>query len=191
MKYGTFQDFVPLIAEYKDKHTGTLEFLDVGGGNGEGLRYSTGFNYSVMEITRPKHPHSNTIIGDICEPLDIPDNTYDVVYSDDVFEHLWEPWIAAENMVRITKPGGIIVTVTLFAWRYHPVPVDTFRYTHTGLEHLFLRTGQVETLMNRYDIRKRRRDARGKGSGDTPPIDELGGWRENWKVMYVCRKYIA
>lgn len=192
IEFGSFQDFIGLLTEYRQSKNYKPSFLDVGGGNGVGEKYADGFNYSVLEIPNgPKHPHKNTIYGDICKCTEIKDNTYDIVYSNDVFEHILEPWVAADEMVRICKPKGLIITVTLFSWRYHPVPVDTFRYTHQGLEFLFTRTNKVKTLIKKYDIRKRRSDSRGgkmEGGVDVPPIDELGGWRENWKVLYVCNK---
>lgn len=181
--YGSYTDYIPLLKEYKGG-----SFLDVGGNNGKAEAYAEGFKYFVLELSQPKHPHENTIIGDICNCQEIKDDSYDVVYSNDVFEHLLEPWSAAEHIIRICKPGGLIITSTVFSWRFHPVPVDTFRYTHQGLEYLFTRTGKVQSLISKYDIRKRRKDSRSKGEFDLPPIDELGGWRENWKVLYVCKK---
>ena len=68
------------------------------------------------------------IYGDICDCPQIPDESYDIVFSTSVFEHIKEPWKAAKECVRITKKGGINVHLTLFSWRYHPVPVDCFVY---------------------------------------------------------------
>jgi hypothetical protein len=79
-----------------------------------------------------------------------------------------------------------------FSWRYHPVPLDCFRYTHTGLAYLFERTGQVETRLSGYDISNRRKNAMGgkvANGLDIPPKDHLGGWREHWLTIYVGRKY--
>jgi SAM-dependent methyltransferase len=150
-----------------------LTFLDVGGRNGEFSHWATGFQYLILEIEQAKIA------------------TNDVVFSNNVFEHLKEPWKAAENCVRITKPGGLLIHFAPFSWRYHPVPVDYFRFSHQGLSSLFLRTGLVEQIESGYDISCRRQDRRGGkliNNLDTPPIDELGGWRENWMTVFVGRK---
>ena len=41
-----------------------------------------------------------------------------------------------------------------------------------------------------FDISNRREDIRGlwPDKRDSVPVDELGGWRENWSVYYVGRK---
>ena len=66
-----------------------------------------------------------------------------------------------------------------------------WRFTHKGLAHLFERRGDVEPLVAAYDIKTRRKDNRGgvlENYLDVPPVDEMGGWRENWNVVYVGRK---
>lgn len=99
------------------------------------------------------------------------------IFSNNVFEHIMEPWAAAAECVRILKKNGITIHIAPFSWRYHPVPVDYFRYSHDGLKHLFERTGEIETLLSAYDISERRKDHRGGKIGilDVPPVDELGG----------------
>ena len=75
--------------------------------------------------------------------------------------------------MRITGPGGLIVIRTLFTYRYHPLPADYWRFTAKGLDLLFHQTGQVESLVGGYDIRARRRDARG---------------HHDWRVLWVGRR---
>lgn len=180
------------ITQYRQTHqtNGALHFLDVGGRHGEYRKFAEGYTYSILEIdlnaTSPEIKH-----GDICSCPQIPSNTYDVVFSNNVFEHLQEPWNAALESVRICKPGGLLICMAPFSWRYHPVPVDNFRFSHSGLAYLFERSGTVETLLAGYDLHNRRRDHRGgkvAGGLDVPPVDELGGWREHWLAIYVGRK---
>ena len=194
------------IYDYRKNHSGTLKifkakcselsecrlyFLDIGGRHGEWHHYAKGFEYHILEIDKnTKGP--GLIYGDICHCPNIPSETYDVIFSNNVFEHLKEPWAAAEECVRITKKGGLIIHIAPFSWRYHPDPVDYYRYSHDGLKFLFERTGQIETLLVGYDISNRRKDQRGgkiKGRLDVPPIDELGGWREHWLTIFISRKF--
>src|SRR5690606_1930547 len=96
---------------------------------------SPDWEYSVMDIadTTAEVP---VVIGDITACPEIPDESFDVVVSVDVFEHINRPWLAASEIARILRPGGISYTSTLFSWRYHPVPIDYWRYTPDCLEFL-------------------------------------------------------
>lgn len=47
--------------------------------------------------------------------LPFPDGTFDVVYSSNVLEHVPDPWAMADEMVRVTRPGGIaVISYTLW-----------------------------------------------------------------------------
>jgi SAM-dependent methyltransferase len=127
----------------------------------------------------------DVVIGDITDCPEIESATYDVVVSVDVFEHVRRPWSAADEITRLLRPGGLSYTSTLFSWRYHPVPVDYWRFTPECLEFLF---GELETIEAEFDTAERRRDIRGHGRRDRVQVDALGGWRENWRVTHVGRK---
>lgn len=128
------------------------------------------------------------VILDITNCPELPDESYDVIVSVDVFEHVKEPWKAAAEIKRLLRPGGLVYTSTVFAWRYHPVPVDFWRYTPDALEFLF---EGLETIDVGFDTTERRRDLRGKGKADRVPVDALGGFRENWRVFHAGRKPLA
>lgn len=178
-----------LLAEELDRHSDKEKpvYLDVGGRRGEGEKIAQGYDYRAMDI---KPQGENVVVGDICHCPEIEDNSYDVVASFDVFEHVERPWDAALECIRIVKPGGLLIHRTLFAYRYHPIPVDYWRFSSQGLEYLFTNTGEVETIQKGYDLRIRRRNARGGRTDlrDRPPVDWLGGFRENWRTLYIGRK---
>lgn len=161
------------------------EFLDIGARNGAKSQLAVDFNYRAIDID-PKASH--VIYGDICSCPHIGDDSFDVVLSVDVLEHVERPWDAAKECIRITKPGGLLIHRTLFSYRYHPIPKDYWRFTSQGLEYLFTHTNQAETVTKGYDIRARRRDHRGHNLLSKPPIDWLGGFRENWQVLWIGRK---
>jgi SAM-dependent methyltransferase len=162
-----------------------LKFLDVGARDGTKADMAAGFDYHAIDI-RPRN--SWVLAGDICNCPQVPDDSFDVVFSLDVFEHVQRPWDAARECIRITKPGGLLVHRTLFAYRYHPIPYDYWRFSSQGLEYLFTSAGDVTTVLKGYDIRSRRKDRRGYNLLSKPPIDWLGGFRENWKVLWIGRK---
>lgn len=69
----------------------------------------------------------------------IADNQYDLVYSHQVLEHVSRPWIAAKEMVRVLKPGGLGLHTTCAFNPRHGQPVfnDYYRYLPDGLAELF------------------------------------------------------
>jgi len=69
---------------------------------------------------------------------DIPSDRYDWVYSQAVLEHVDDPWAAAREHVRVTKPGGFIYVTVPFSQQMHPAPTfgDYWRFTPQGLKTL-------------------------------------------------------
>jgi SAM-dependent methyltransferase len=126
----------------------------------------------------------DVVVADITGCPEIPDGYADVVFSMDVFEHIDRPWLAASEITRILKPGGIAYTTTLFSWRYHPCPIDYWRFTPDCLSFLF---DGLDTLEAGFDDTERRRDVRGRDR-NALKVDAFGGWRENWRVFHVGRK---
>lgn len=129
-----------------------------------------------------------TIVADITDCRDqIPDESFDVVLSCDVFEHINRPWLAAAEIARILRPGGIVLTRTVWSWRNHPCPIDYWRFSPECLEFLF---APLECLEKGYDLSERRKDYSGfwADGGDSVPVDTFGGFRENWAVYTLHRK---
>jgi SAM-dependent methyltransferase len=150
---------IKFIKEYYKNHK-EVKFLDVGGRPSKNIIIRTIKNnvkYTILEINK-KLKNSNIIHGDICNCPQISEGEYDIVFSNDVFEHIKKPWLAASECVRITKKNGLNIHLAPFSWRYHPDPIDCFRYTHTGLKLLFEQSNEMEELLTGYDISQRRKD---------------------------------
>lgn len=152
--------------------------LEIGGReNPHGARL-TGFEYLNLDLTETG---PGVIQGDITDCPEIESGSFDAVISVDVFEHIREPWKAAPEIVRLLRPGGFTYHSTLFSWRYHPCPVDYWRYTPEALRFLF---SGLECMAADFDAVERRRNLIGKGKHRIAP-DAFGGWRENWRVFYA------
>ncbi|GAA1732487.1 class I SAM-dependent methyltransferase [Aeromicrobium alkaliterrae] len=88
--------------------------LDVGGGpgyfadafEGAGARY-TPLDSDVGELSGLGDLQPGTVIGSGMQ-LPFADGSFDVVYSSNVLEHVPEPWVMADEMVRVAKPGGLV-----------------------------------------------------------------------------------
>jgi SAM-dependent methyltransferase len=87
--------------------------LDVGGGPGyfkdafdrAGATY-VALDADVGELSGAGMPARATVIGDGMQ-LPFCDDAVDLCYSSNVLEHVSRPWQMADEMLRVTRPGGI------------------------------------------------------------------------------------
>ena len=77
--------------------------------------------------------------------LPFEDNTFGYVYSMAVFEHLHSPWLAAEEIHRVLKPGGKVFVITAFMQHMHGYPNHYFNMTLSGLKQIF-KNFEIESL---------------------------------------------
>jgi len=173
-----------------------LRVLNVGGRHGEQNHWFPEDSTVVVLDLPGSSRIANSITGDICAEAIAVEDEYDVVFSHEVFEHLYRPWIAARHCLRLCRPGGLNIHIAPFSWRYHPVPLDCFRYSHSGFESLFQQLGEVDILVSGYDITDRRGGAATQhgfwdNGRDHPPADQVGGWLENWDTILIVRRPTA
>ena len=91
------------------------------------------------EIVEANYPEQNILA------LDIPDESFDFVVSDQVLEHVeGNPQQAINECHRILKPGGIALHTTCFINPIHGAPSDFWRFTpyaltllHKGWSRIF------------------------------------------------------
>jgi SAM-dependent methyltransferase len=152
--------------------------LEIGGRANPYDAWFPGFEYTMLDLTETA---PGVIRADITDCPEIKSESFDAVISVDVFEHIKRPWRAAPEIVRILRPGGFTYHSTLFSWRYHPCPVDYWRYTPEALKFLF---DDLRLMAADFDTVERRRNLIGKGHHRLEP-DAFGGWRENWRVFYA------
>ena len=131
-KYG------PYIESLINAVPSTEWILDCGGGD----RFFG--NENVINFEYLKYKNAD-IFGDIHKAPFAPDS-FSLIISQAVFEHLANPFEAANNMRRILKPGGIAYIEVAFMQPLHAVPYHFFNMTDWGLRELFkgcetIRTG--------------------------------------------------
>jgi SAM-dependent methyltransferase len=111
--YGALaQDAASHIGHYA-RLEGSL-VLDVGGGPGyfadafesAGATYRT-VDSDVGEMSMVTEPRPGSVIGSGMA-LPFADGSVDVCYSSNVLEHVRDPWLMADEMVRVTRPGGLV-----------------------------------------------------------------------------------
>ncbi len=113
------EDSVGQLSRYLDLSGATM--LDVGGGPGyfreafeaAGAAYWA-LDADVGELSGRGEIARGTVIGDGMR-LPFGDDTVDLCYSSNVLEHVPDPWRMAEEMLRVTRPGGIaFISYTLW-----------------------------------------------------------------------------
>jgi len=70
------------------------------------------------------------------EALSFADGFAGTVLCLNVFEHAWEFWRGAQEIARITRPGGLALVTAPFEFHIHAYPDDYFRFTPRGLARL-------------------------------------------------------
>jgi SAM-dependent methyltransferase len=78
-------------------------------------------------LTYPKSPI-------YCFP--IADNTYDLVLSGQVIEHVAKIWRWMPELARVTRPGGHVITINPTSWPFHEYPIDCWRIFPDGMRAL-------------------------------------------------------
>ena len=71
--------------------------------------------------------------------LPLAENTFDLVISNSVLEHIDTPEIAVSEANRVLKPGGRFYCQTNFLYQEHGNPNDYYRFTLNGLNKLMER----------------------------------------------------
>jgi hypothetical protein len=103
--------------------------LEIGGGDRR--RATAGhinFEYLPFELA--------DMYGDALH-LPFRDGAFELVCSQAVFEHVRRPFDAASELVRVTRPGGLIFTEVAFLQPVHAVPHHYFNMTTAGVRELF------------------------------------------------------
>jgi SAM-dependent methyltransferase len=73
--------------------------------------------------------------------LPFRDAVFDAVYSNAVLEHVTDPFVCAEELHRVLKPGGLIFCSVPFLQPEHGYPHHYYNMTQDGLTNLFTRLG--------------------------------------------------
>lgn len=121
------------IRPFLDSFKASDAVAEVSGG---ALRQEFGFE-RVTELCYPGF--------DLCNPQarEFPYKRYELVFADQVLEHVVDPWKAAATMWSMLKDGGKAILTTVFDFPYHPGADygDYWRFSDSALETIFTRVG--------------------------------------------------
>jgi SAM-dependent methyltransferase len=106
----------------------TMDALEI-----SGERWRNMFKWKSYEVAR--YPDL-----DICYDI-IHSKKFDIIFAEQVFEHLRYPYRAARNVCRMLNPGGRFLVTTPFLIHVHGVPMDYTRWTPDGMKYLLEEAG--------------------------------------------------
>ena len=134
-----------LIEKHLQKTTSYVKgvLVDVGCGT---RQYETLFKPYVTRYIGLEYPSvfsGHTPYDVAGDALRLPYKTasVDTVLSNQVIEHVPEPWTMVDEMARILKPDGILILSAPHIWGIHNAPEDYYRFTCYGLQFLMERAG--------------------------------------------------
>lgn len=111
--------------------------IEFGGSNGYIKSLFSGAEYEVA----PNAPEV-----DIQDLSAYATDSYDVIVLDEILEHVERPWVAVDQLKRLLRPGGCLITSSPFMIAVHKVPMDYWRFTRDGLEVLLHGFSEVESF---------------------------------------------
>lgn len=198
-------DTIAQIAEYADLQ-GT-NVLDVGGGPGyfrdAFTRAGAGYlalDADVGELSGLGEIASGTVIGSGMQ-LPFRDGAVDVCYSSNVLEHVPDPWRMAEEMLRVTRPGGTVYisyTVWFGPWGGHETA--PWHYLGGSYARRRYRTRHGREPKNRFGeslfgvtVRAGLRWARGQSDGELLAVlPRYNPWWSHWLLRVpVLREVVT
>ena len=129
---GRLLDFGCGAKPYKDLFTSVSEYI--------GLDYAS-----------EGHSHADENIDVFYDgkTIPFPDNSFDSVFSSEVFEHVFSLQEILPEISRIIKPGGKLLVTCPFAWEEHEIPVDYARYTRFALQDMLEKNGFIVRITDK------------------------------------------
>lgn len=80
----------------------------------------------------------------------VQNETYDIVVSNNVIEHVRKIWVWMKELQRITKRDGFIIIVNPLSWPYHEAPVDCWRIYPEGMKAL-CEDANLKVILSTYE----------------------------------------
>lgn len=131
---------------FVERHVGQFEgpFLEVGSkdyGSTQDLRSLFAGRGKYVGVDVDAGPGVDTVL-DLTAPAEQIDRQlggmrFGAIFCLSVLEHCRQPFLMAQNLARLLRPGGKLCVSVPFAWEFHGYPSDYWRFTSEGIRVLF------------------------------------------------------
>lgn len=124
-----------------------LRIVDIGSMDVNGT-YEALFDDPLWDYTgvdMEPGPGVTTVVRDPYDWHELPSESFDVVISGQVFEHIEFPWLSILNVNRILAEGGLLCLIVPSRGVEHRFPFDCWRFYADGVTALS-RWGDLEPL---------------------------------------------
>lgn len=116
-----------------------LRVLEIGSRNVTGANLRTRFSKAEYVGFDFMAGDNVDIVGDAHKLSDYfqQGDKFDLIFSSAVFEHLYAPWLVAQEIQKLLSMGGHVFTETHFSFSSHERPWNFFQFSDMGLRALF------------------------------------------------------
>lgn len=121
---GSTHPYSPKAQQLIDTSNLALDF-------GAGVQTQERLRDHVVNLDAVHFPHVDVV--NTCRALPFRNGIFDAVISQAVFEHLPDPFFAAQEVRRVLRPGGVALIDTAFMQPFHGDPNHYFNMTRSGL----------------------------------------------------------
>jgi SAM-dependent methyltransferase len=138
-----------LEAAIKPLATKGVRCLDIGCGNRPYEYLFQAGHYVGVDVESSGRPFDMKQPDYFYDGVTLPlqDNSFDMVMSTQVLEHVPDPSAFITEMARVCKRGGAAIVSLPFVYQQHEEPYDYFRFTQFGIEELLKNAGlKIETI---------------------------------------------
>lgn len=132
------------VASHAKEFTGSV--VDIGAGE---KRYSHLFNHCDSYKTLDVHKESNPDIVASIDKIPLEDSSVDGVLCTQVLGDVWDVHRAIQEMIRILKPGGLLLITESLLNEEHDEPQDYWRFTEFAWKKLLEDKCTIEVLQKR------------------------------------------
>jgi SAM-dependent methyltransferase len=126
-RYTMYRTLIPLLEGLATSYRAPGRLLAVSGGG----PLAAPFRNRGFEIVETSYPDIDW------QNLPFAASSFDVVLSDQVLEHIADPFRCAAESRRVLRPGGLQVHTTCLVNPIHDSPGDNYRFTPDGLRLVF------------------------------------------------------
>lgn len=149
--------YVEVGASTKQRNTYVVRMLDQLKDLGHDINFTTDM-MTFEEVDVQVMPYQNS--------------TVDILVADQVLEHTKRPWVAADEIFRVVRKGGMAIMTTPFLLPIHYCPLDCWRIAPQGYEVLFPDTKWKTLTLKTWGTK-----AGMKWAYDD---EKVGGWTKDW-----------